>query len=367
MHTLPNRHLLIKQGNIVDGLYFIKRCAQMHLSSLSVLIICRGRCIVRRSLAKDAGAYSNIEASIIQRAAAAADVDGDGNITAEEVAAALSAARPKSFWKPVVNGVLESAQRAYLESKARREAGNEFADYKGDFLGMTDRERRDFEQEFDSIYKREHEREEDRLRRKALGILDIKQQSFSKTYDRIGTILNVVDTGLDAVAAAVELELQQKGAAPGPKQKITSHQHVHTLDDILKMPSMQQLIVSKEDLIQRAASVEPTKSKIVGLGHKKPKDRSDMQVTFLTPGQWFGAECIIGDGDLPAIFTVETHFLHADHCFQLYRKHTLGKFLAVFMEWLESLPEVVNANHEWAKTKIALLKEITYNKGKVGK
>jgi hypothetical protein len=32
------------------------------------------------------------------------------------------------------------------------------------------------------------------------------------------------------------------------------------------------------------------------------------------------------------------------------------------MDWLESLPAVVNADHEWAKTKISLLKQITYNK-----
>lgn len=326
---------------------------------------------MRRLPAKDADAH-NIEASIIQRAAAAADVDGDGNISTEEVAAALSAARPKSIWKPVVNGVLESAQRSYLENKARREDGNEYADYKGDLLGMTERERREFEIEFRSIYKKEKDVEEDRQRRKASGLLDVKQQSFSKTYERIGTILAVVDAGLDAVAAAVELELQQKGAAPGPKQKITSHQHVHTLGDILKLPSMQQLIVSKEDLIQRAASLSPKpKSAGVGTCHKPSKERSDMQVTLLSPGQWFGAECIIGDGDLPAIFTVETHdpcveifFLHTDHCFQLYRKHTLGKFLAAYMLWLDSLPAVVNADHEWAKTKIALLKQVTYNKKK---
>ena len=326
---------------------------------------------MRRLPAKDADAH-NIEASIIQRAAAAADVDGDGNISTEEVAAALSAARPKSIWKPVVNGVLESAQRSYLENKARREDGNEYADYKGDLLGMTERERREFEIEFRSIYKKEKDVEEDRQRRKASGLLDVKQQSFSKTYERIGTILAVVDAGLDAVAAAVELELQQKGAAPGPKQKITSHQHVHTLGDILKLPSMQQLIVSKEDLIQRAASLSPKpKSAGVGTCHKPSKVRSDMQVTLLSPGQWFGAECIIGDGDLPAIFTVETHdpcveifFLHTDHCFQLYRKHTLGKFLAAYMLWLDSLPAVVNADHEWAKTKIALLKQVTYNKKK---
>lgn len=333
------------------------------------LTFCRGRCIVRRSLAKDADANSNIEASIIQRAAAAADVDGDGNISAEEVAAALSAARPKSIWKPVVNGVLESAQRSYLESKARREAGNEYADYKGDLLGMTDRERIEFKVEFESIYKREKDVEEDRLRRKASGLLDVRQQSFSKTYDRIGAILTIVDAGLDAVAAAVELELQQKGAAPGPKQKITSHQHVNTLGDILKLPSMQELTVSKQDLIQRAASTGHQKITNMHLGGKKPKNRSDLQVTILKPGQWFGAECIIGDGDLPAIFTIETHdpcveifFLHADHCFQLYRKRTSGKFLAEYMEWLESLPAIVNADHEWAKTKISLLKQITYNK-----
>ncbi len=324
---------------------------------------------MRRSLAKDADANTNIEASIIRRAAAAADVDGDGNISAEEVAAALSAARPKSIWKPVVNGVLELAQNAYLESKARREAGNEYADYKGDLLGMTDRERLEFKVEFKTIYQREKDTEDDRLRRKASGLLDVRQQSFSKTYDRIGAILSVVDAGLDAVAAAVELELQQKGAAPGPKQKITSHQHVNTLGDFLKLPSMLELTVSKDDLIQRAAGTEQQKITNMHLGRKNPKDRSNLQVTILKPGQWFGAECIIGDGDLPAIFTVETQdpcveifFLHADHCFQLYRKRTSGKFLAEYMEWLESLPAVVNADHEWAKTKIALLKQITYNK-----
>ncbi len=325
---------------------------------------------MRRSPVRDADAH-NIEASIIQRAAAAADVDGDGNISTEEVAAALSAARPKSIWKPVVNGVLESAKRAYLENKARREEGNEFADYKGDLLGMTEREKRDFELEFRSIYKKEKDTEEDRLRRKASGLLDVKQQSFSKTYERIGAILAVVDAGLDAVAAAVELELQQKGAAPGPKQKITSHQHVHSLGDVLKLPSMQQLIVSKDDLIQGTASLPPETQKRIGsgAGNKCSKERSDMQVTLLSPGQWFGAECIIGDGDMPAIFSVETHdpcveifFLHTDHCFQLYRKHTLGKFLAAYMLWLDSLPAVVNADHEWAKTKIALLKQVTYNK-----
>jgi hypothetical protein len=326
---------------------------------------------VRRSPVKDANAH-NIEASIIQRAAAAADVDGDGKISTEEVAAALSAARPKSIWKPVVNGVLESAQRAYLESKARRADGNEYADYNGDLLGMTEREKREFELEFRSIYKEQKDLEEDRLRRKASGLLDVKQQSFSKTYERIGAILTVIDAGLDAVAAAVELELQQKGAAPGPRQKITSHQYVHTLGDILKLPSMQQLIVSKEDLIERAASSTfPKSNKIVSSGadNKFPKERSDMQVTLLSPGQWFGAECIIGDGDMPAIFSVETHdpcveifFLHTDHCFQLYRKHTLGKFLSAYMLWLESLPAVVNADHEWAKTKIALLKQVTFNK-----
>lgn len=325
---------------------------------------------MRRSPAKDTDSH-NIEASIIQRAAAAADVDGDGNISTEEVAAALSAARPKSIWKPVVNGVLESAQRAFLENKARREDGNEYADYKGDLLGMTEREKRDFELEFRSIYKKEKDIEEDRLRRKASGLVDVRQQSFSKTYERIGAILAVVDAGLDAVAAAVELELQQKGAAPGPKQKITSHQQVHTLSDILKLPSMQQLIVSKEDLIQRAASVPSNSKKNVGMsaGNRCSKERSDMQVTLLSPGQWFGAECIIGDGDMPAIFSVETHdpcveifFLHTDHCFQLYRKHTLGKFLAAYMTWLDSLPAVVNADHDWAKTKIALLKQVTYNK-----
>ena len=341
----------------------------MIISCQVVFTVGRGRCIVRRSLSKDADANANIEASIIRRAAAAADADGDGNVSTEEVAAALSAARPKSIWKPVVNGVLEAAQRAYLESKTRRAAGNEYADYKGDLLGMTDRERQEFKYEFESIYKKEKDREEDRLRRKALGLLDLKQQSFSKTYERIGSILTVVDAGLDAVAAAVELELQQKGAAPGPKQRITSHQHVHTLGDILKLPSMQQLTISKEGLIQQAASAEPQTSKKVNLVQKHQKDRTDLQVTFLTPGQWFGAECIIGDGDLPAIFTIETHdpcveifFLHTDHCFQLYRKHTLGKFMAVFMQWLESLPAVVNADHEWAKTKIALLKSITYKK-----
>jgi hypothetical protein len=324
---------------------------------------------VKRSLDKDADANDNIEASIIRRAAAAADVDGDGNISAEEVAAALSAARPKSIWKPVVNAILESAQRSYSESKARREAGNEFADYKGDLLGMTDRERRDFKLEFKSICQKEKDVEEDRLRRKASGLLDVKQQTFSKTYDRIGAILNVVDAGLDAVAAAVELELQQKGAAPGPKQKITSHRHVQTLGDILKLPSMQELIVSKEDLVQRAACTDHQKITNLHLGRRRPKDRSDLHVTVLKPGQWFGAECIIGDGDLPAIFTVETHdpcveifYLHADHCFQLYRKRTSGKFLAEYMDWLESLPAVVNADHEWAKTKISLLKQITYNK-----
>ena len=117
---------------------------------------------MKRSIDKDANANTNIEASIIRRAAAAADVDGDGNISAEEVAAALSAARPKSIWKPVVNAILESAQRAYSESKARREAGNEFADYKGDLLGMTDRERLEFKVEFKTIYQREKDTEASR-------------------------------------------------------------------------------------------------------------------------------------------------------------------------------------------------------------
>jgi hypothetical protein len=137
------------------------------------------------------------------------------------------------------------------------------------------------------------------------------------------------------------------------------------MGDVLKLPSMQQLIASNEDLLQ--SSSQPQKDKKLCLRHKQAADRSDMQVTLLKPGQWFGAECIIGDGDMPAIFSVETYdpcveifFLHADHCFQLYRKHTLGKFLAVYMQWLESLPEVVNADHEWAKTKIALLKQVTY-------
>jgi hypothetical protein len=54
---------------------------------------------------------------------------------------------------------------------------------------MTARERQEFKYEFESVYKKEKDREEDRLRRKALGLLDLKQQSFSKTYERIGAIL----------------------------------------------------------------------------------------------------------------------------------------------------------------------------------